>query len=98
MQTCVVTLVLQNFDTTMHNAACICCILTAVFPDRLAKGRSVHSICEAVHQAACDMTPGAELDALKAWAWQFGIQVTGFMIKVTLPTSSLWLTMQMLCK
>ena len=42
------------------------------------------SICSAVNQASCDMVPGAELDALKAWAWQFGIQVAGFMIKVTL--------------
>ena len=29
------------------------------------------------------MTAGAELDALKSWTWQFGLQVTGFMTKAS---------------
>lgn len=51
--------------------------------DRLAKGRNIQSICNAVNKAACSMTPGADLDALQSWTWQFGLQVTGFMVKAS---------------
>lgn len=48
---------------------------------RLAKGKDVQHICECVHKAAQQLQ-GPELDALKAWAWQFGMHVTLFMVQV----------------
>lgn len=49
---------------------------------RLAQGKNAFSLCQAVNKAAAQMQPGAELDALSAWAWKFGMQFAGCMIKV----------------
>ncbi|KAL3130893.1 hypothetical protein ABBQ38_000220 [Trebouxia sp. C0009 RCD-2024] len=42
----------------------------------LAEGKDVYSICSAVNKAVLKAGPGPELQALKAWAWQFSVQMT----------------------
>ena len=49
---------------------------------RLAKGKTVQEILDKVHKQALLRT-GEKLDALKSWAWQFGIRVALFMFKVS---------------
>ena len=49
---------------------------------RLAKGKTVQEILDKVHKQALVRT-GKKLDALKSWAWQFGIRVALFMFKVS---------------
>ena len=50
---------------------------------RLAKGKDVHYICAAIHAAAMQMEDGSdELNALKAWHWQFFNQLAEILAAV----------------
>ena len=51
---------------------------------RLAKGKDVHYICAAIHAAAMQMEDGSdELNALKAWHWQFFNQLAEILATVS---------------
>ena len=51
---------------------------------RLAKGRDLGYICCTIFAAAMQMQPGSdELNALKGWCWQFGIQLADFLARVS---------------
>ena len=50
---------------------------------RLAKGKDMEYICGAICGAAMEMQEGPELNALKAWTWQFGLQLAELMAKVS---------------
>ena len=55
---------------------------------RLAKGMDLQYLCEALHSAAMGMQgpdKADELNALKAWVWQFGLQLIDYLSKVSSP-------------